>query len=1576
MNLKMKKSTALLLSVMMLLSAVFSGSLPSFFAAGVEDLAIWNFSGVPSGEEPFPATGGELAGVPGMGLSCNASGAYAYATSSLNKAGWSLGNYWQLKLSTEGWADLSISFDSRSSGTGPRDFKVAYSTDGTNFVDLSPYSISTTSLSTVVGNLALPSAANNVSALYIRMILTSTTSQRAGTGTYPATDTIQSGGVNNVNNVIIKGTNEGGPPRVTIAPDTSVKIVAGQAFEMTTTNPLADIYYQINGESPSGYTQYDSAAMPVLSETDFVAGKAYIMVYSVLDGVPRAPEKHEYSQKRVENVNSSPATNSQVAVGGTITLSAEAGAVIKYKIDGGAEQTYNGPITVTSDATFEIRAWAEKTGYLTSNERTFIFNPPVETLAPYFGQLHSHTNLSDGAGTVTDAFSHASTVSDLDFLAVTDHSNSFEGASGLPAAGTAHIDDAKGNTKWTQGKTAAANITTGSFLGLYGFEMTWSGGLAAGASGHINTFNTPGFENRNAVPYNSSNKQKALTDYYDVLYEKAPDSLSMFNHPGVTFGDFYNFGFYTPERDTIMKLIEVGNGEGAIRSSGYFPSYEYYTKALDKGWHIAPANNQDNHKGKWGDANTARTVALMGSLSENNLYDAIRNNRVYATEDKTLVIDYTLNGNIMGSVIGKPVDGKANIHVEASTTDNTQVGKVEVIVNGGLVAATKNIDAKSGSVDFTLDAKYSYYYIRTTAPSKDLAVTAPVWIGDTEKVDVELNSDTALKVQNKPFDLKALFSNNENVPVDVKSVKFTIGDTVIHEVAAVDLGSVNAFSQKEYKFDYTSAKPGTYTVTVTVIAQVNGAEKKYEDNYLARVLQEKSVGKVLIDGTHFNDYVTGYYKNNMKNFMNLAKSLGAEARIEESQITAEMLTGEDKPDLLIVSSPLRRNDQALAMKEFDDDFISLVADYVKNGGTAILCTLSAYQNKNQAGDTGSTVTATKGSGVLSSAQMNKILTEMGASSMFNADTITDDVQNPGVPYRLFFSNYNNDSSVSTWLDDVQPEQKFSCYSWGSVIPDGENAQWLVKGDSTTYSFNDHSGDILGAGWISIPVGNPVYALTTEKVGEGRVFLAGGVFMSDFEITAEEVDNYYDLYSNNTIISNIIKSVLPEPEITPIAVVRKGSKDDLFTIEGTVTAGSELPNAFFDAAYLQDDTGGITIFPIQNGAGVTVGQKLRVTGMFDIYEGDIELRIDSYKVIDTAQNMLEPKEFTTQEAADYEENGGWLAEMSGVVQSVETTAGGVISEFVIDDGSGPVRVFINEYIKSSQAGHPELNTFVLVGANVNVIGLLSADPKGSRVRVRDLSEVTAAPAIDVSWSGIAANGTSNSVNTTELTLTFDKSIVGLTADNVTVTDAAKGTLTGSGTTWKLAISNITVADGENVKVELTNPAGYSITPANKTVQVWVKEETTTEPTESTGTTATEPTESTGTTATEPTESTGTTATKPTEPTGTTATKPTEPTNTAATKQTESIGTTPTGSILRWLLGDADQDEKITVKDATRVQKHVAKMQAYLLNGLALRAADADEDGKITVKDATVIQKYVAKFNLEGKPGKNIGKWFDE
>lgn len=63
----------------------------------------------------------------------------------------------------------------------------------------------------------------------------------------------------------------------------------------------------------------------------------------------------------------------------------------------------------------------------------------------------------------------------------------------------------------------------------------------------------------------------------------------------------------------------------------------------------------------------------------------------------------------------------------------------------------------------------------------------------------------------------------------------------------------------------------------------------------------------------------------------------------------------------------------------------------------------------------------------------------------------------------------------------------------------------------------------------------------------------------------------------------------------------------------------------------------------------------------------------------------------------------------------------------------------------------------------------------------------------------------------------------------------------------------------------------------------------------------------------------------------------------------------------LLGDADLNEKINVKDATEIQKSAAKL--LTLDETATVLADVDLNEKVNVKDATAIQKWVAKIAVD-------------
>jgi hypothetical protein len=75
--------------------------------------------------------------------------------------------------------------------------------------------------------------------------------------------------------------------------------------------------------------------------------------------------------------------------------------------------------------------------------------------------------------------------------------------------------------------------------------------------------------------------------------------------------------------------------------------------------------------------------------------------------------------------------------------------------------------------------------------------------------------------------------------------------------------------------------------------------------------------------------------------------------------------------------------------------------------------------------------------------------------------------------------------------------------------------------------------------------------------------------------------------------------------------------------------------------------------------------------------------------------------------------------------------------------------------------------------------------------------------------IQAGGVSTTADTTELILTFNTDPSSLTSDNITVTGATKGTLTGSGLSRTLTVFDITVPNGEPVSITVTSPAGYLI-----------------------------------------------------------------------------------------------------------------------------------------------------------------------
>lgn len=930
--------------------------------------------------------------------------------------------------------------------------------------------------------------------------------------------------------------------------------------------------------------------------------------------------------------------------------------------------------------------------------RTWSFTIGQVEYNTYFGELHSHTGeISDGTGTLDDAYTWARDKAKVDFYAVTDHSNWFDNdtkGSLLNADGTEN--DCVESTKWTKSKQAADKYNKdGEFVAMAGFEMTWSG--STGGWGHINTFNTKGFETR-------SNGKMDLKTYYDQI-SKIPSSTSQLNHPGKTFGDFGDFGFYTKAADQVVNLIEVGNGEGPVRGSGYFPSYEYYTRALDKGWHVAPTNNEDNHKGGWGTSNTARTVILAPTLSREAIYEAMTNKRVYSTEDENLEIMYKVNGQVMGANLNNPE--KLNFLIDIKDIDTTdKIGKISIIANGGTVVTSKTFDSNNAYWEFELEPQYDYYYVRVDQADKDIAVTAPVWTGEVAPVgisSVEVSQNP--QVLNTPVDVTASVYNNGTTALSNVNVEF-FKNTIAPEnkIGEQNIVSIPSASIQNAKITWTPNDSGTITIIAQTTIAIDGKSSIFTEKTTIDVAKAEDLVKIVIDGGHRNFYVSGSYAGKMVTLTALFREKKIMLVENKDELTAEDLVN---TKVLIITDPLSKTEGGLEKSNFTTAEIAVVKNFVDNGGSLILTSRSDQDESNDE--------------YQSSIQANSILEAIGTNLRINDDTLVDDVKNGGTNYRLYFDKYT--SSKYHLTSNVPASQTFSSYRGCSVIlkENGSDASvdWLVKGHTTTGTLDaDKAGDNK-----AVDMGN-AYVLAVEQLASGgKVVVAGSTFFSDFETAA--VDN---AYSNKTIMENIINwMTIPQKSIGEVRIDanKDGIPDNFgkkFTIEGIVTAQSEAvtpKNAFFEVIYVQDATGGITVFGVSSTA-VKLGQKVRITGVVDGYQGDAEIMITNETkdliVIDEAINLVEPKLISTKDSM-LEETEGLLVKIEGLVTRIQG------QNIYVNDGTGEARAYVEGYIGDSNGNNKGVwDPSIKVGDSVSIVGLASEDPEGHRLRVRNTSEI--------------------------------------------------------------------------------------------------------------------------------------------------------------------------------------------------------------------------------------------------------------
>ena len=293
----------------------------------------------------------------------------------------------------------------------------------------------------------------------------------------------------------------------------------------------------------------------------------------------------------------------------------------------------------------------------------------MEPYELFFGEIHTHTALSDGNGSPEDNFDIAK--SHLDFWAMADHA--YDGEVFDLDYRQTKPDGKLLNDEWPNIQALCRDHEApGEFVPFLAYEWTNY------QYGHHNVY---------YLDYDQPIRMPAtLPKLYDAV--RGVDALVIPHHGGYPVGvcgkdwdyhdeelspfvEIYSLHGSSEEPCGIQPLLTYGSWMGPGAAGGSVQD------GLARGYKLGIMASSDSHGDHPGAYDNGLIAAYAPELTRPSLWDAFKSRRVYGVTGDRIALDFSINGQPMGSVLSS----RGARHVRASVVSWDKVDRVDIIKN-------------------------------------------------------------------------------------------------------------------------------------------------------------------------------------------------------------------------------------------------------------------------------------------------------------------------------------------------------------------------------------------------------------------------------------------------------------------------------------------------------------------------------------------------------------------------------------------------------------------------------------------------------------------------------------------------------------------------------------------------------------------------------------------------------------------------------------------------------------------------------------------------------------------------------